>query len=261
MDGIVQVKLVKECIAIRDLAQACKSARHFSLQEEFPSIERDYQEHVVTRLIGRQQWQAALAACDNDEVMQVSIPTGVRPGDLSMARQQSLKSPLSEGVCPSASAQHACCACRRVWCKQWPKGETLAWLQTMLPCCSCLLLHSRSIQPCCLRRRAAVLRCFCSCQYHEEVRTTCTPARWTACSRSKCCFICMLASDTETSVFLGSQGGCLEAGYRGRVLMQTSTLWRGKKRSCLPWQSCQAAACWAWMPNGSRAFKQAPGWE
>ena len=85
IDGIVQVKLVHECIAMHDLAQACRSTRHFGLQKEFPSVERDYQEHVVTRLIGRQQWQAALTACDSNEVIQVSIPIGVMSGRLSLA--------------------------------------------------------------------------------------------------------------------------------------------------------------------------------
>ena len=86
----MQVKLVEECIAMQDLGQACKSARHFGLQKEFPSIEKDFQEHVVTRLIRRQQWQAALIACNNNEVLQVSIPVGVMPGNFSSARQQSL---------------------------------------------------------------------------------------------------------------------------------------------------------------------------
>ena len=74
-----------ECIAMHDLAQACKSTRHFGLQKEFPSVERDFQEHIVTRLIGRQQWQAALTACDNNAVIQVSICMGVMPGNLSLA--------------------------------------------------------------------------------------------------------------------------------------------------------------------------------
>ena len=35
-------------------------------------MEKDHQEHVLERLIGRQQWQAALTACDDNETLQVS---------------------------------------------------------------------------------------------------------------------------------------------------------------------------------------------
>lgn len=66
-----QVKLVEECVAMEKVGQACKTTRHFSLQKEFPTIERDYQEHVLARLIDRQQWQAALTVCDDDKTLQV----------------------------------------------------------------------------------------------------------------------------------------------------------------------------------------------
>lgn len=58
-----------------NLGQACRTTRFFCLQKKFPSVEKDYQEHVLARLIGRQQWQAALTACDDDKALQV--------GDLS----------------------------------------------------------------------------------------------------------------------------------------------------------------------------------
>jgi len=67
----LQVKLVQECIAMENLGQAWKSTRFFGLQREFPTVERDFQEHVLARLIGRQQWQAALTACDDDAALQV----------------------------------------------------------------------------------------------------------------------------------------------------------------------------------------------
>ena len=68
-----QVKLVEECIALGRVGQACKTTRHFGLQTEFPSIEREYQEHVLARLMHRQQWQAALTVCDDDEALQVGL--------------------------------------------------------------------------------------------------------------------------------------------------------------------------------------------
>ena len=66
-----QVKLVEECIAMEKLGQACKTTRYFGLQKEFPTVERDYQEHVLARLVDRQQWQAALTVCNDDGVLQV----------------------------------------------------------------------------------------------------------------------------------------------------------------------------------------------
>ena len=68
----LQVKLVEECIALDNLGQACKTTRYLGLQKEFPTLEKDYQEHVLARLIGRQQWQAALTACDDSKTLQVS---------------------------------------------------------------------------------------------------------------------------------------------------------------------------------------------
>ena len=53
------------------LGQACKTTRYFGLQKEFPTVERDYQEHVLARLVDRQQWQAALTVCNDDGGLQV----------------------------------------------------------------------------------------------------------------------------------------------------------------------------------------------
>lgn len=65
------MKLVGECIRMGKIGQACKTTRYFGLQKDFPTVERDYQEHVLARLIHRQQWQAALTVCNDDEVLQV----------------------------------------------------------------------------------------------------------------------------------------------------------------------------------------------
>ena len=45
--------------------------KHFSLLNEFPGVERQYQEHVVQRLLEKQLWPAAARMAGTDAALQV----------------------------------------------------------------------------------------------------------------------------------------------------------------------------------------------
>jgi hypothetical protein len=67
------MSLVRQCLEGGRLKEACQVVKHFQLQHEFPAVERQYQAHVVQRLLDKQLWPAAAHKAAGDPALQVLI--------------------------------------------------------------------------------------------------------------------------------------------------------------------------------------------
>lgn len=81
MPSCLQVSLARQCKEGGRLKDACSVVKLFGLETEFPGLERQYQEHVVRRLLEKQLWPAAARMAGTDSAMQVRMCSGALKED------------------------------------------------------------------------------------------------------------------------------------------------------------------------------------
>lgn len=67
-----QAQLVGVLVARRNLKEACRIVKAHRLHEEFPTIEEQYQEDTLERLMNKQLWPAAINVVKDNKALQVS---------------------------------------------------------------------------------------------------------------------------------------------------------------------------------------------
>ena len=69
--AVLQDSLARQCVEAGRLKDACAVVKCFGLQAGFPTLERDYQEHTLQRLMDKRLWAAATNIAGADAALQV----------------------------------------------------------------------------------------------------------------------------------------------------------------------------------------------
>ncbi len=68
---VLQGALARQCVEAGRLKDACAVVKCFGLQAGFPTLERNYREHTLQRLMDKRLWAAATGIAGADAALQV----------------------------------------------------------------------------------------------------------------------------------------------------------------------------------------------
>ena len=231
---------MEECIARENLGQACRSTRHFGLHKEFPTVERDYQEHVLARLIARQQWQAALTACNDDEVLQVRQVTVQQTAPQCRVTKAVIWRNERKDVSMMLGSRLAQVRLVQAMLLAGEAGLAMEFATMLQLPASVMHVEPSVLAEQALHRTRTYLQL-------PLPRTSMLQGRPHLLSH-----FCVLA---HAIMQLYDSG----RSRPSHLPVQVSTLWTPRNRSSLPFPCCRTALSWVWTVSGSQDLKQALG--
>ena len=78
MSWLRQVSLIQACIEEGNLRDACKLVTAWQLEERFPTLEADYRQRTMQKLLGKGLWGAAAGMAIGNAEFQASCTHSLR---------------------------------------------------------------------------------------------------------------------------------------------------------------------------------------